>query len=63
MLRQAATRLICRTLLSSNAELGVRAFADDANLKKTVLYDLHVENGGAMHLESDLHVLYCCVVV
>ena len=24
----------------------VRGFADDANLKKTVLYDLHVQNGG-----------------
>jgi len=26
----------------------VRGFADDANLKKTVLYDYHVKNGGKM---------------
>jgi len=27
--------------------LGVRAFADEANLLKTPLYDFHVEHGGA----------------
>ena len=26
-----------------------RGFADDANLKKTALYDLHVEQGGMYH--------------
>jgi aminomethyltransferase len=28
-------------------QLQLRGFADDANLKKTVLYDFHVAHGGA----------------
>ena len=40
----------CRAAVSSEAIGGaislVRGFADDANLKKTALYELHVDNGG-----------------
>lgn len=51
MLRQI-NRLVpvCRSLASLEASASSsfsRAFADDANLQKTVLYDLHVANGGA----------------
>lgn len=51
MLRQI-NRLVpvCRSLASLEASASSsfsRAFADEANLQKTVLYDLHVANGGA----------------
>lgn len=32
-----------------------RGFADDATLKKTVLYDFHVEHGGASSLVFDIN--------
>ncbi len=56
MLRRQAFTLAIRArgaLASSSAPtaqpwgvLAARAFADDANLKKTALYDLHVKHGG-----------------
>ena len=33
-------------LAMEGAAVGARSFADDANLKHTMLYDLHVANGG-----------------
>lgn len=34
------------------AASGLRFFADDANLKKTTLYDFHVAHGGEAHWRS-----------
>lgn len=37
----------CRQPTQAAVVIATRGFADDANLKKTVLYDFHVEHGGA----------------
>ena len=50
MLRQIASLIPAVRTVIAGESVGalslVRGFADDANLKKTVLYDLHVQNGG-----------------
>jgi hypothetical protein len=49
MLRRQIASLVARSWAASAdgaAPAMMRAFADDANLQKTVLYDLHVANGG-----------------
>jgi hypothetical protein len=47
MLRSVLVRS-SNALRTTVAPTGARAFASDANLKKTVLYDYHVEHGGKM---------------
>lgn len=55
-MQRILTAAICRvqrSALGSQSQaaailLGKRGYADDANLKKTVLYDLHVAHGGKM---------------
>lgn len=47
MLRSVLVRS-SNALRTAVAPTGARAFASDANLKKTVLYDYHVAHGGKM---------------
>jgi aminomethyltransferase len=45
---RAVSRSSSRVSNTVGPALFVRGFADDANLKKTMLYDYHVANGGKM---------------
>jgi len=46
LLARAAQQQQPQRTTAAAVALGRRAYADDANLKRTVLYDLHVKNGG-----------------